>query len=199
MQSTANAPQQDVRICAKCGDTYPLDHFTKDCRRADGRKTYCRACCTAAAAVWRSNNRERNKGNNRRHYEGNRALIAAQQKQRYHADVQGHRDRKREQRRRKPLLPLLSHARTRAKKRGLAFDITEDDLILHETCPVLGIPLIYGATAACDNSPSIDRRCNTEGYIRGNVEIISLRANRLKRDATPAELQALAAYFSPST
>ena len=39
------------------------------------------------------------------------------------------------------------------------------------------------------NSPSIDRIDSTKGYVKGNVKIISLRANMMKNDANLQELQ----------
>lgn len=40
-----------------------------------------------------------------------------------------------------------------------------------------------------ENSPSIDRLDNTKGYVKGNINIISWRANRIKSDATLDELE----------
>lgn len=40
-----------------------------------------------------------------------------------------------------------------------------------------------------NNAPSIDRFDNNKGYEKGNVAVISWRANNLKRDATLDELQ----------
>jgi hypothetical protein len=37
---------------------------------------------------------------------------------------------------------------------------------------------------------------NSQGYIPGNVILISRRANRLKGDATPDELQKLAKFYN---
>ena len=55
-------------------------------------------------------------------------------------------------------------------------------------CPVLGIPLVIGEGACSDNSPSIDRIIPELGYVKGNIKVISRRANRIKNDATPDEL-----------
>jgi hypothetical protein len=42
-----------------------------------------------------------------------------------------------------------------------------------------------------DNSPSLDRIDNTKGYVKGNVRVISWRANNLKGNAIDQELTAL--------
>lgn len=88
----------------------------------------------------------------------------------------------------------LIAARHRAKKRSMAFSITTDDLSIPKKCPVLGIVLEVNngnATRKNGNSPSIDRIRNMEGYIPGNVRIISARANHLKSDASFEEIEAL--------
>lgn len=93
---------------------------------------------------------------------------------------------------------LLWSARARAKKRGLAFSITLDDIIIPEVCPYLGIPLFAESNKrgiSCVHTPSLDRTDNALGYIPGNVEVISNRANLLKRDASLSEMLALATAY----
>jgi hypothetical protein len=83
-----------------------------------------------------------------------------------------------------------------AKRRSL--NITIDDLSMPATCPVLGIPIVFGRGLngrANPNNPSLDRFDNELGYVKGNVRVISLRANHLKSDATAAEIRAVLAYM----
>lgn len=80
----------------------------------------------------------------------------------------------------------------RAKLKGFEFNLELSDIPeIPEFCPVLGIPIIPNDGAHCptDNSPSVDRIDSTKGYIKGNVHIISNRANRIKSDATIDELR----------
>jgi len=96
---------------------------------------------------------------------------------------------------------MLNSARQRAKMKGLEFDITIDDVVIPEYCPVLGIKL--EATVGTgrrnlnelENSPSIDRIDNSRGYTKDNIMVISLRANNLKKDATLQEVKALVRYM----
>lgn len=88
---------------------------------------------------------------------------------------------------------LLQSAKGRARKKGLAFSLTEQDVVIPLVCPVLGIPL-KRASKQHDGSPTIDRLNVAIGYVPGNVRVISQRANRIKNDATAAELAAVLAY-----
>lgn len=69
--------------------------------------------------------------------------------------------------------------------------MTEEDFIIPEKCPVLGLSLKRGDYGAKYNSPSIDRIIPGLGYTKGNVRIISYRANWLKNNATPEEIELL--------
>lgn len=45
-----------------------------------------------------------------------------------------------------------------------------------------------GGKGASPDSPSLDRIDARQGYVRGNVQVISMRANWMKGNATPAQL-----------
>jgi len=87
---------------------------------------------------------------------------------------------------------MLMQARARAKKKSLTFSIVEADIHVPIACPLLDIPLFPGKGTWCPNSPTVDRIDNTQGYIPGNVWVISWRANELKGNATADELMKLA-------
>jgi len=86
---------------------------------------------------------------------------------------------------------MLHTARASAKKRGQKCTITDADIIIPATCPLLNIPLEKSGGVRTDASPSLDRIDSKLGYIPGNVWVISWRANRLKNNATLEELQML--------
>lgn len=90
-----------------------------------------------------------------------------------------------------PLRSLLTIARKRARKNGLDFDISVDDIELPSVCPLLGVEVKHMHENRA-NRPSIDRIDNTKGYIKGNVVVVSLRANIIKSDATASELRTIA-------
>jgi len=91
-----------------------------------------------------------------------------------------------------PEYVMFYDARKRAQRFGLPFDITPEDIFIPSHCPVLRMPL-DGATR--DSVPSLDRFLPDQGYVRGNVRVISFRANRLKSDATATEIAAVLAYM----
>jgi hypothetical protein len=93
-----------------------------------------------------------------------------------------------------PEVRIHTRIKRRAREQGLEFDLTHADVVelfSVKVCPVLHIPLFKGKTHS-HNSPSIDRMDNSRGYVKGNVRVISNRANTLKRDATPEEIVAIA-------
>jgi hypothetical protein len=93
-----------------------------------------------------------------------------------------------------PELYIWRNARNRAKANGWKFSIAVEDIIIPARCPILGIKLKKGNGPFLDASPSIDRLNPRKGYVKGNIAVISWRANWLKRDMTPAEVLKLAAW-----
>ena len=84
---------------------------------------------------------------------------------------------------------MVRNARSRSLKKGLPFDISRNDVVVPDVCPVLGTKLEKAFGNLSDNSPSLDRIRPELGYVKGNIRVISQRANRLKCDATAAELK----------
>ena len=60
--------------------------------------------------------------------------------------------------------------------------------IAPEKCPVFKTKLKRGVKHMHDQSPSLDKIIPSKGYVKGNLEIISWKANAMKRDATQKEL-----------
>jgi len=99
--------------------------------------------------------------------------------------------------RKDPRRKILNAARFRAKSNGLTFNLDIDDIKIPEVCPVLGIPLdsFTGSSVGGGANVSIDRDNPKLGYVKGNVVIMSWRANRLKCDGTLEEFRKLLAYL----
>lgn len=91
-----------------------------------------------------------------------------------------------------PTRYLLMLAKGRAKKLGVPFNLREEDVAVPEFCPVLKIPLYrskgYGPSP---NSPTLDRFKPELGYVKGNVFVISSKANRIKNNGTLEEIKSV--------
>lgn len=91
---------------------------------------------------------------------------------------------------------ILKSARARAKSKNIPFDIKIEDIDVPTHCPVLGIKLQINDDSFKDSSPSLDKINNSRGYVRGNIAVISYRANRIKSDATLEELIKIVNYMN---
>jgi hypothetical protein len=80
---------------------------------------------------------------------------------------------------------LVKAAKQRAKNKGWEFNLTHEDINIPKYCPYLGIELKY---LGGDSSPSLDRIDSSKGYIKGNVQVISTKANTMKSNASKDEL-----------
>ena len=87
---------------------------------------------------------------------------------------------------------MYTGAKCRAKRDGLEFTISKEDIVIPTHCPVLGMPIQRNIGSGFHrDSPSLDRIDNTKGYTQDNIRVISNRANLLKCDATLKELELL--------
>lgn len=96
-----------------------------------------------------------------------------------------------------PEKQLLSNAKQRAKKIGLPFNITLEDIFIPDYCPILGIKLgtTDGGKGQVDDSPSLDRIRPEEGYVKGNIAVISMRANVIKNSGSAEEHRKIADWI----
>lgn len=93
---------------------------------------------------------------------------------------------------------LYNRLKSSAKSRGIPFSLTLMDLnnlTFPITCPVLGIPIKFNRGKAEDNSISIDRIDSSKGYEIDNIIVVSLKANKLKSNATKEEMQKLSEFY----
>jgi len=81
----------------------------------------------------------------------------------------------------------------RSKRSGVPCTIDLHDVmgVVADTCPLLGLPLVYATGKIHSNSPTLDRKVCELGYTKDNIAVISHRANRIKSDSTVEELQLL--------
>lgn len=94
---------------------------------------------------------------------------------------------------RSPEKYLYKQVKASAKKRGIPFEIELSDIIIPNVCPVFGVKLLYSDNI--NDVPSLDRVDNSKGYVKGNVRVISWRANNLKSDANLYEMELVLKYM----
>lgn len=106
--------------------------------------------------------------------------------------IKGYHDKEKEQRRssyrRNHVHNMLKKAYDRAIKYNLEFNLTKEDIIIPEKCPLLNTPFIIGKYKDYEYTPTIDRIDNSKGYTKDNIWIISKKANSMKNSASFEEL-----------
>ena len=89
---------------------------------------------------------------------------------------------------------LWSRAKRRAKTKNQEFNIQVSDIIIPEICPVFNKPFVINTEYAA----SLDRIDSSLGYVKGNIQVISNKANILKNNATESELKDFANWILKS-
>lgn len=168
-----------MKTCKLCGQTKELSDFNLHPTSKDKRSHRCKICENQYQKEYRSR-------------PGQAQKKAAYGKA-YRSRPQ-YPEQIREYRVRSICKHLHRGARLRARDKGLAFDLDETDIVVPPVCPVLGITLQPGRVTWSDASPTVDRVRPEKGYVKGNVQVISWRANRLKSDATLEDLEKVCAY-----
>jgi hypothetical protein len=78
--------------------------------------------------------------------------------------------------------------RVRTSKKTIPCDIISEDIILVRKCPYLDIELEYGNIIPSDFSPSLDKIIPSLGYVKGNIQVISMLSNNMKSSSTIEQL-----------
>ena len=129
-------------------------------------------------------NTEKIVDNNKKYYENHKGEVRVYKNEHHKS-----------QKEKNPIKHLLTGAKSRASRDGIEFNIKIDDIEIPKFCPILGIPLFFTYGLRTENTPSIDRIDNTLGYIEGNVQIISWRANHIKSSTSFYELEKIIRYY----
>lgn len=147
-----------------------------------------------ASKEWYEKNKEQVKAKAKQYYHDNKEKVLEDVKKYREANRPKIQEKGREYYRRKLKNRLLNAARARARKQNLEFDLTENDIILPRFCPLLGVEMFVTESrrGSKDCSFSLDRIDSTKGYIKGNVWIISHKANTMKSSSTLQEFELMA-------
>lgn len=90
---------------------------------------------------------------------------------------------------------LWGGAKLRARRKKIIFNIEISDVVIPKVCPVLGIKLRRGKGCVSPTSPVIDRITPKLGYVKGNILVVSHRANSIKQNATPDEIIKVGKFY----
>ena len=96
------------------------------------------------------------------------------------------------------IIAALNRAKRRARERGLLYDLNTRYLmsILTTHCPVFGTEFVFsGGVVATPQSPSLDRLDSSMGYVKGNVVVISVKANTIKSAYTAEDIAKVADWL----
>jgi len=99
---------------------------------------------------------------------------------------------------------MATNAIQRSKRKGIAcesYSILKAEIERQLTaqnnrCPIFGFEYKQstGSKGGGDFSASLDKIIPEKGYVLGNLQVISFKANRIKNDATPEELMLVAQH-----
>lgn len=171
---------ETTKICNTCNEEKELNKFSPHKKSKLGVNSKCKKCSSLEqkerykanpnlykkrAKKYRKNNPERYKEIAKKYTNGN------------------------------PKRKLLDGCRYRAKKANIDCNIEMTDILIPEFCPILNIKIEFSKGEVKDNSPSVDRVVPKLGYVKGNIQIISHKANRIKGHATIQELKQIIKYI----
>ena len=101
-----------------------------------------------------------------------------------------------------PIPQLIYNFKKRAKLAGVPFNLTAEDIRekldqVGTKCPILGIKMQISQLGSKNNdlTPSIDRINPKKGYVKENIIVVSMKANRIKTDATVEEIRKVADFY----
>lgn len=193
--------------CARCGEEKPSDQFNKSNLRKSGKSPYCRECVSKVARSSANRYREMNKGKDPHADKSSmkqcglcgeflslskfpKRSTTKDGLNNFCYDCTMFKAKKYAENNRSRILFLV--ARARAAKEGLPFDLKIEDIVIPSHCPVFGIKFNGGK----ETMPSIDKIIPSMGYTKDNIVVVSMRANRIKSDATTKELVQLSNFYS---
>lgn len=183
--------------CYLCKIFKPLTDFYKDVSSKDGFGGRCKECNKTYKKEYHKTycQTEKYKENRKKRYWNNPEKERDKNNARRRSDPEHYKKLSRKSYRKNIVQILWSQSQRRAKKYGYEHNISKEDIVIPEYCPVLGIPLIISDGRSSYNSPTLDRFDNNQGYIKGNVRVISFRANSLKSNASVEELEKIIKYI----
>lgn len=122
------------------------------------------------------------------------------------SDYHRHREERlkyrRERHNNSPWFTMSVVAKRRAKELNLPFNIDaeyiESIYPADKRCPVFGFLFEIATSKGSRNkSPSLDRIRPELGYVKGNLVVVSMKANRMKNDGNLEDLKRILQFYQP--
>jgi hypothetical protein len=182
-----------MKKCTHCGIVKDDEDFylANNGKPNSKRKSQCKICFNELRKAYRSENKDIVNSKNRLYY--------YKHKERYRLTQKRYEQRILASAASDGIIYsklLLKAAKGRARKYCLPFNITYEDIPIPEFCPVLGIKIERNnGKGHTENSASVDRIIPELGYVKGNVIVVSVKANTIKTNATPDEILKVGNYY----
>lgn len=192
-----------TKICCTCKQEKLPENFNKNKSTKDGLHKQCKDCLRIYREVNKEkilnrvkqyylDNTEDRKEYLKRYQEENKEILKEKSKEYWEKnkeELSVIRSLKyRETKDAHPEKIMFYIAKARAKKQNIPFSITIDDIVIPEICPILKIKLKSSTKSPTSNSPSLDKIIPELGYVKGNIQVISHKANAMKTNASISEL-----------
>ena len=183
--------------CYICKQKKLLEEFFKDKSHKGGYGFRCKQCNKKYKKNYHETYSKRDdvKERRRKKYQENVEAERLKNRNRRNNNPEHYKELSRKSYRKNIRSVLLTQSRQRAKRYGYEHNITVEDIIIPEYCPILGIPIFISEKQCSWNSPSLDRIDNNKGYIKNNVMVMSFRANTLKSNGTAEEFEKILEFL----
>ena len=162
-----------MKICLKCNQNKEESFFHKCKSNKDGLYNWCSLCKREYDKKYRKSDKIQSLYNSEEY----KSKKSKEQFARLNSDLR---------------YLMYRNTKARALRSSIPFNIELEDIIIPDKCPLLEIELLkvpYGERRGFHmNSPSIDKINPELGYIKGNIQVISMKANAMKYSATKEEL-----------
>lgn len=157
----------EVRTCNECNEQKTVRDFNRN-KRPNGEWYISKQC-------------------NKCHYKRYKEAYSNKNRERYKNEEfrESKKEYAKKYRQENPELIMFQSARSRCRNNNIEFNLDLLDIVIPDKCPILEISFcLINTNYRKDNSPTLDRIDPTKGYIKGNVRVISYKANVMKNDAT---------------
>lgn len=196
--------QRTHNKCRCCGQIKTIDNFCIDKRNSCGHNTLCKECKrkqdseyhakimsdpikrieeNKKRSEWKKNNPDKVAKQSVIYNSKPEVKLRKAEWQRTHLRINNLSEQQ-------YILKMWRSAKYRAAAKNIPFNITVEDIIIPEYCPILNIKLDRSIGKSKNDSctPSLDRIIPEKGYVKGNVQVISMLANTMKNHATKEQL-----------